>query len=315
MDREKLTVGIDVSKEQLEVAFDETHQTQCIENSTTQIAELTQKLLPLQPKLIVVEATGGLERLLVLHLAEAQLPVVVVNPRQVRHFAKAVGILAKTDSIDARLLVRFGISVNPPVRIIKAEEQQQLADQVSRRRQIVTMITQEKNRSKRATGQVLRDIQEHLAYLEKRLSRLDDQIQEALEASPIYKATAALLISVPGVGQGTASVLISHLPELGHISGKQASALVGAAPFNRDSGGRRGPRLVWGGRKMVRCQLYMATVAATRCNPVIRSFYRRLIESGKKPKVAMTACMRKLVVILNAMLRDNRSWDAQLLKT
>jgi transposase len=311
MDREKLTVGIDVSKEQLEVAFGETHQTQCIENSTTQIAELTQKLLALQPKLIVVEATGGLERLLVLHLAEAQLPVVVVNPRQVRHFAKALGILAKTDSIDARLLVRFGISVNPPVRIIKAEPQQQLADQVSRRRQIVTMITQEKNRSKRATGQVLRDIQEHLAYL----SRLDDQIQKALEASPIYKATAALLISVPGVGQGTASVVISHLPELGHISGKQASALLGAAPFNRDSGGRRAPRLVWGGRKMVRCQLYMATVAATRCNPVIRSFYRRLIENGKKPKVAMTACMRKLVVILNAMLLDNRPWDAQLLKT
>ena len=313
MNRENLIIGIDISKTHLDIAVGENGTLRRIEHNEPNILSLVEEFQKLQPTLIVAEATGGLERILSMNLAHGDLPIVVVNPRHVRNFTKAVGQLAKTDAIDARMLARYGAAIKPDVRPIKDESRQHLADQISRRRQITKMISQEKNRLQQAlVKDVSKDIKAHITYLQKRLNAVDSQIKKTLDQSHIFKKTATLLITTPGIGIGTASTLIACCPELGSVSNKEIAALVGVAPFNRDSGFRRGPRMVWGGRATVRSQLYMATISAIRCNPAIRTFYRRLVDAGKKPKVAITACMRKMIVTLNSMVRSNTEWNAHL---
>lgn len=301
-------VGIDVSKPRLDVALGERGKCISVPHSEEGIAGLVKQLKTPSPQLIVIEASGGTERFLVEGLAEAGLPVVVVNPRQVRDFAKAKGKLAKTDAIDARVLAAFGAAIRPEQRPLKEPERQRIADQMARRRQIVSMITQEKNRLSRATGPVRADIQDHIHYLQKRLKQANDDIHKMIKETPIYQEIVELMLSTPGVGPVMTAGCVAWCPELGALKRRQISALVGAAPFNRDSGSRRGERMVWGGRRALRNLLYMATISAIRCNSKIREFYQRLTAAGKKPKVAITACMRKLITILNAMIRDRKPW-------
>ncbi len=304
-----LFVGIDVSKGRLDVAFSQGDRFVSLEHTEDAMLALVQELKAASPELIVLEATGGWERPLVAYLAEARLPVVAVNPRQTRDFAKATGKLAKTDKIDAKCLARFAEAIKPAQRQIRDAERQQLADQMSRRRQIVGMISQEKNRLSRASGRVRADIEHHIAYLKERLEQSNNDIDKIIKASPLYLETAELLCTVPGVGPVTSASFIAFCPELGNLDRRQIAALVGTAPLNRDSGARSGRRCVWGGRKAVRNQLYMATISAIRCNSKIKEFYLRLSAAGKNPKVAITACMRKLVVILNAMVKQHQPWQ------
>lgn len=275
------------------------------------MAELAPRLLALAPVVIVLEATGGFELLAAIHLANAGLPVAVVNPRQVRDFAKAMGRLAKTDALDAGILAEFAQRIRPAPRPLPDEAALLLEGLLTRRRQIVDMLTAEKNRLGFARGPIKRDITRHIRWLEKRLADVDGDLQDAVTASPLYHAKAELLRSVPGVGQVTTLTLLATLPELGQLSRHQIAALVGVAPMNRDSGTMRGKRMVWGGRAPVRAVLYMATLVGIKHNPVLRVFYERLRASGKPFKVAATACMRKLLTILNAMLHQNRKWDPQ----
>ena len=242
-------------------------------------------------------------------LAAAGIAVAVVNPRQVREFARATGRLAKTDRLDAQVLARFGEAVKPPVRPLKDEQAQALEALVMRRSQLVAMLTAEKNRRANAARVIRRSIDEHIRWLEKRLSGFDDELSDLIRATPIWRERDQLLRSVPGVGIVPSVTLLAHLPELGTLTRKQVAALAGLAPFNRDSGTLRGSRCIWGGRAQVRRVLYMATVAAVRANPNIRSFYTALRLRGKHPKPALTACMRKLLVILNAVLRTNTPWQ------
>jgi transposase len=305
-------IGIDVSQKQLDVALsqgDEILEFYFVPHTEDKIAQLIEKFKQTSPKLIVVERSGGLERSLVAHLAEAGLPVVANNPRQIRDFAKATGILAKTDKIDARCLARFAAVIRPPQRPIKDADRQQLADQVARRRQLVRMLAQEKNRLLRAAGAVRADVEHHIHYLQERLDKSNKDIDQIIENSPIYQETIELLTTFPGVGRITSAALVADCPELGSLNRRQIAALVGTAPFNRDSGTRSGARCVWGGRKNVRQQLYMATISAIKWNYKIKSFYTRLIAAGKKPKVAITACMRKLIIILNAMVKHKKVWQ------
>jgi transposase len=302
-----LFAGIDVSKSRLDIALGD--QFFSIEHTEEEISGLVDKLKAASPQLIVLEASGGLETPLVAYLAEEGLPVVVINPRQVRDFAKATGKLAKTDKIDAKTLSRFAEAIKPQQRPVKDAERRQLCDQVTRRRQIVNMIAQEKNRLFRASAQVRSDIEHHIAYLKERLERSDKDIERIIKSSPLYQNTAEILRTVPGIGPVTISNFIAFCPELGSLDRRQIAALIGTAPLNRDSGSKTGVRCVWGGRKAVRNQLYMATVSAIRCNCKIKEFYLRLSAAGKKPKVAITACMRKLLTILNAMVRQRKYWQ------
>jgi len=301
-------VGIDVSKKSLDVAFSENNEFFSITYASKEIETLVQRLRSAAPGKIVLEATGGIERDLVVALAEADLPVVVVNPRQVRDFARATGRLAKTDKIDAKVLAHFASAINPDLRPVKDVACQRLTDHVSRRRQIVGMIAQEKNRLARAPkGRIRADIQDHIDYLKKQLGPLDNDIQNIIKT--LYPDTVELLMTVPGVGPATTAAIIAYLPELGKLDRRKVAALVGTAPFNRDSGSRSGARSIWGGRRSLRTMLYMATISATRCNYKIKEFYARLIAAGKKPKVAITACMRKLITILNAMVKQQKPWQ------
>ncbi len=309
---ESFFAGIDVSKNHLDVALCKGGViTECFQKPHTEdtIISLVDRFKEIGPKRIVVEATGGLERTLAAYLANAGLPVAVINPRQARDFGRATGILAKTDKIDARSLARFGAVIKPPARPIKDAQRQALTDRVNRRRQIVEMVKQEKNRLSRAVGPVRADIEHHIAYLNERLDRSNKDIQQIIETTPVYQETAELLRTVPGVGPVTAAGLIANCPELGSLNRRQIAALIGTAPFNRDSGKRSGTRCIWGGRKAVRNYLYMAVVSATTCNHKIKTFYTRLVAAGKKRKVALTACMRKLIVILNTMVKLQRPWQ------
>jgi transposase len=303
-----LFVGIDVSKARLDVALGD--QFFSIQHTEEEMSHLVEKLKSASPQLIVLEASGALERPLVAYLAEAGLPVVVVNPRQVRDFARATGKLAKTDKIDAHILARFAEAIKPEQRPLKEAERQQLADMVARRKQIVGMISQEKNRLLRASVRVRPDIEHHLAYLKERLDGSNKDIEKHIKATPVYQELVELLSTVPGVGPVTCASFIAWCPELGLIENRKLAALIGTAPLNRDSGSRSGTRCVWGGRKQLRNQLYMATVAAIRFNYKIREFYLRLKAAGKRPKVAITACMRKLLTILNAMVKRQKPWEA-----
>ncbi len=261
--------------------------------------------------LVVLEATGGFEMRAALTLAQGGLPVAVVNPRQVRDFAKALGHLAKTDALDAAILADFAQRVRPVPRPLPDEAAQRLDSLLTRRPQLVEMLTAETNRLGFARGPVKRDIAQHIRWLKKRLADVDGELQDAVTGSPLYQAEADLLRSVPEVGPVTTFTLLATLPELGLLSRHQIAALVGVAPLNRDSGARRGKRMVWGGRAPVRAVLYMATLVGLQHHPVLQVFYQRLRDAGKPFKVAATACMRKLLTILNAMLHQNRRWDPQ----
>ncbi len=301
-------IGIDVSKDVLEVGVRPEGEHWSVPNDEQEMPSLVRRLADLEPSLVVVEATGGLQTMLVAELAAAALPVTVVNPRQVRDFAKATGQLAKTDAIDALVLAHFGEALRPEVRMLKDEQTQELTALMTRRRQVVGMITAEKNRLATAPKGIRKEIRKHIEWLQGRLNAMNGQLDKAIKQSPVWREKDAIVRSSPGVGPILSISLLAGLPELGTLNRKKVAALVGVAPLNRDSGGYRGARSVWGGRGQVRAVLYMATVTAARTNPVIREFYERLIGSGKKPKVALTACMRKLLTILNAMMRDGTRW-------
>ena len=279
----------------------------------TGIEGLIPQIVDLEPALVLLEATGGLELPLVAALAAAALPVVVVNPRQVRDFAKATGTLAKTDTLDAGVLAHFADAVRPDVRPLKDAETQVLNSLTARRRQVMTMLVSEKNRLGTASGAVSPRavsprIEAHIAWLEQELSDLDQGLRQTLRRSPVWREKDDLLRTVPGVGPQLSLTLLAHLPELGTLDRKQIAALVGVAPYNRDSGALRGKRAVWGGRSRVRAVLYMGALVASRHNPAIRDFYQRLLAAGKPKKVALVASMRKLLVTLNAMLKHGYPW-------
>ena len=301
-------VGIDVSKAQLDVAVRPTGKRWTLPYDQTGIEGLIPQIVDLEPALVLLEATGGLELPLVAALAAAALPVVVVNPRQVRDFAKATGTLAKTDTLDAGVLAHFADAVRPEVRPLKDAETQVLNSLVARRRQVMTMLVSEKNRLGTAIGAVSPRIEAHIAWLEQELSDLDKGLRQTLRRSPVWREKDDLLRTVPGVGEQLSLTLLAHLPELGTLNRRQIAALVGVAPYNRDSGALRGKRAVWGGRSRVRAVLYMGALVASRHNPAIRDFYQRLLAAGKPKKVALVASMRKLLVILNGMLKHGSSW-------
>lgn len=304
-----VSVGIDVSKDWLDVAIGSGAAVRRCKNNETGHEGLVEALQGQRISRVIVEATGGLERSLVAALAAAELPVVVVNPRQVRDFAKATGRLAKTDAIDAEVLAEFGQAVTPQVRPIPSAKQLAFKELVARRRQLVEMRTAESNRLGQAHDPaVRRSIRVMLRAIERQLLDNGQKMDRAIERSPIWQARKDLLTSVPGVGDQTARTLIAELPELGTCSRQRIAALVGVAPLNRDSGRMRGRRMTWGGRASVRTALYMATLVATRWNPSIRNHYQRLVNAGKRKKLALVACMRKLLTILNAMLRDGEPW-------
>jgi len=302
-------VGIDVHKDTLEICVGRREkQWECLNNEAG-VEQLLTTLLDLSPTLIVVEASGGYERHLVTEGFAAGLPVVVVNPTRVRRLAEALGIIAKTDRIDAYVISRFAALVHPAVREPQSAEQQQLNALVTRRRQLVGMRTAEKNRLSTCPVLMRGDIAEHIAWLESRIEQLEDEINDMLTNNPSWRERVALVTTVPGIGRVTAATLLAELPELGTLNRQKIAALAGLAPYNRDSGPRKRTRRIFGGRTSVRCVLYMAALSASRHNPVIQRFYQRLIDSGKKEKVALTACMRKLLVIVNAMVRKQEPWS------
>lgn len=305
----ELFIGIDICKDRLDIADDSNSKIWSVANDDSGVSSLAARLKPLKPVLIVMEATGGLETLLYAALTAAGLPSVVINPRQTRDFAKAVGKLAKTDAIDARVLARFGAAVKPEVRPVKDDKAQELAALVTRRRQLIAMLTAEKTRLQQAPKWIRKDIKAHIKTLEKCLLKLGAEITNNIKNTPGWKAKDDLLKSVPGVGDVLSMNLLANLCELGTLNRREIVALAGVAPLNRDSGRYRGRRMIWGGRAQVRAALYMAALSASRYNPVIKAFYQRLILKGKKPKVALTACMRKLLVILNTMVKNQTPWE------
>lgn len=302
-------VGIDVSKSYLDIAFLPDGEVLRVTNNHTGIRKLVTLCSGLKPERIALEATGGYERDASLALVQAELPVALVNARQVRDFAKSIGQLAKTDQIDAAILALFAERIQPPVRQLVDEATHELAELVARRRQLLNAYQAEKNRLELVKSkQVRASIKRHLTYLDKQRARLDEQVLELIVAKPALKHSYSLITSVPGVGQVTATTLLAELPELGKLNRKEIAKLVGVAPLNQDSGQHRGKRRVWGGRAPVRKTLYMAALVATRYNPVISAFYRKLLNRGKAKKVALVACMRKLLVVVNAMVRSRQPW-------
>lgn len=303
-------VGIDVSKAQLDIALRPEGRF-AVTNDEAGVATVVERLRGVQPTVVVLEATGQLEVPLASALAAAELPVAVVNPRQVRDFAKASGMLAKTDLLDAQILARFAEVMQPVPRPLLDEQTQALAAILARRRQLIEMLTAEKNRLSAAPKPVRKSLRAHIAWLEREIAHTDTDLAQAIRESPVWREKDDLLRSTPGVGPVLATTLLAGLPELGTLDRKQIAALVGVAPLNRDSGTLRGKRTIWGGRAHVRAVLYMSAVVAARCNPVIRAFYHRLCAAGKAKKVALTACMRKLLTILNAMMRHRTPWRTE----
>ena len=301
-------VGIDISKDWLDIAW-LSGQALRVEHSVAAIAGLIERLLEQPPTLIVMEATGGLETALASTLVAQGLAVAVVNPRQVRDYAKACGRLAKTDRVDALILAAFASAIRPQVRPLPDEETRALGGLLARRRQLIDMRVQERLRLERASAVQRDSLKEHIAWLDERIARIDTELTHTLRTSQAWREKDDLLQAIPGVGKVTRATLLALLPELGSLNGKEIAALAGVAPFNRDSGKHQGERIVWGGRSQVRRVLYMAAVSAARCNPVIRDFYHRLRRQGKPAKVALTACMRKLLVIMNSMLKHRTPWN------
>lgn len=302
-------VGIDISKDKLDIAVLPGDESWSVSNDDRGIQELGAKLAELGPRIVLMEATGGFERRVLAVLAAVGLPVVAVNPRNVRDFAKSLGVLAKTDSIDARVLALFAERVRPPCRPLPDEQTRDLQDLVARRRQLLDMLLAEQNRLSLAQiPKLRRDIVRHIDWLKKRVHIVDFDLDQAIKNSSVWQEKVDLLKSIPGVGRVTALTFLCQLPELGTLSHKQIAALVGVAPFNHDSGSIRGKRRVCGGRAALRGVLYMAALTAIRFNPSVRVFYQRLRAAGKLPKVALVAAMRKLLTILNAVARDGKAW-------
>ncbi len=309
MTTERSFVGIDVAKARLDVAFSDRAEVLTLANEASALETLSRELRRAPPELIVLEASGGYETLAASLLAESGLKVAVVNARCVRDFAKSTGRLAKTDRLDAQVLAQFAEAVKPRVTPLPDDKLSELSALVNRRRQLVEMITAEKQRLDKArVRRIRKDVEAVIGFLVKRLQAADTDLCLWIEQSPLWRAREALLKSVPGVGDTTARALIARLPELGRLDAKQVAALVGIAPLNRDSGTRRGTRHIAGGRADVRCALYMASISAIRCNAIIKTFYQRLRQAGKPAKVALVACMRKLLTILNAMVKSNTPW-------
>jgi len=303
-------IGIDIAKDSLDIHVAPTGDSWTSKHDAKAIQDITDRLIAYEPASIVLEATGGLEILLAASLASAGLPVAIVNPRQVRDFARAMGVLAKTDSIDAEVLALFAEKVQPECRPLPSDEDRALKELVSRRQQLVNMRTMETNRQHTIQSrQVAASIQVVIDTFNQQLDDIEREIQHRIKASPVWRAKEKLLKSVPGVGDGTATMLIAMLPELGTLNRRQIAALVGLAPMNRDSGKFRGKRMIVGGRAAVRAYLYMPMLTAIRLNPVIKQLFDRLTAAGKEFKVAITACMRKLLTILNAIMRDLRPWQ------
>ena len=308
---EKICVGIDVSKQMLDIGTTQ-QEHWCCANEEEGLQQLIETLRTRGVERIVLEASGGYEAAVVAALSNASLPVFVVYPRLVRDFAKATGRLAKTDRIDALVLAQFAQAIKPEVRELKDEHTQQLEALLARRRQILAMLTAERQRLALAAPAVRRDIKEHIHFLVKRLKDSNRGLDEMLRASPVWREREELFKPVKGIGKQTLLSLCALLPELGRLERRKLAALVGVAPYNCDSGTLRGRRRCWGGRADLRSVLYMATISALRSNAVIRAFYQRLLKAGKPKKVAITACMRKLLTILNAMVRDNAAWNEKL---
>jgi len=301
-------VGIDVGKDVLFVAVRPFGYTLEIPNREDGIADLVKRLRSLEPTLVVMEATAGYEAPVAVALYRAGIPVVVSNPRLVRSFARATGRLAKTDKIDAAVIAHFAELIRPEPRRMDDPAEERLGQLVRRRKQLLRMIVMEKNRVAKGPLAMRKDIQKHLDWLVKELERIDQVLADFIQASPIWRAKDELLQSVPGIGKVGAHALMSDLPELGKLNRKQIAALVGVAPMNRDSGNYKGSRSIWGGRARIRTILFMIAVVASRCNSVIRPFYERLCKAGKPKKVALTACIRRLLAILNAMMRNGTRW-------
>lgn len=308
----KTNIGIDVSKKWLDIVVIPSGETWRNENTDEGIGELTQRLEQQEGKIerIIVEATGGYESRLVSRLYDAGLPVARVNPGRVREFARSVGQLAKTDKLDAKILARFGEAVKPPLTRPLSPDELALDALLERRTQLLNIQSAEKSRLELAPAAIRNSVQEHLTWLKKEIKKLDQEIEQFIDHHPDFKKKDALLQSVPGIGIVTSSKLIADVPELGQCDRKEIAALIGTAPFNRDSGFKSGKRSIKGGRSDVRRILYMATLCATRHNPVIKAFYQRLRNAGKKNKVALVACMRKLLTILNAIIRDQVAWQS-----
>ncbi|WP_420127155.1 IS110 family transposase [Longimicrobium sp.] len=306
----ELFAGIDVSKEQLDVAVRgrETRQW-TIRYDESGIQALVKELKDLTPTLLVLEATGGLEAPLVAALAVVGIPQVVINPRQIRDFARATGELAKSDAIDARIIALFADRIRPEVRPLKDEETRELDALMTRRRQLIEIRTGERNRLYSAAPVVRTSIEEHIDWLDARIGEVDEELQQRIRKSCIWREKDEVLRSMPGIGPTVSLSLLAGVPELGTLNRQKISKLVGVAPLNCDSGTMRGRRRIWGGRADVRSMLYMATMSAIRHNPIIRDFYQRLVARGKIKKVALVACMRKLLTILNRMVNDNTTWN------
>jgi len=309
MEQKPVYVGVDVSKTQLDIAVRPTGQRWTAANTEAGIADAVARLQSLAPALIVLEATGGIQVPVAAALGTAGLAVAVVNPRQIREFARATGKLAKTDRLDAQALAHFAEAVRPEPRPLPNAQTQTLQALLARRRQVVTMLTAEQNRLCSALPPIRQRLEAHIAWLKKELATLDHDLGQMMRQTPLWRENEDLLKTVPGVGPVVTFTLVAELPELGRLDRRQIAALVGVAPLNRDSGALRGRRKVWGGRATVRTALYMATLVATRFNPVIKLFYQRLCTSGKAKKLALTACMRKLLTILNAMLKHRTPWQ------
>jgi transposase len=307
---ERLFVGIDVAKQQLDVHLRPTDESFRLGRDDAGLTELVERLQRRAPVLVALEATGGYEITVAAALGSAGLPVAVVNPRQIRHFARATGTLAKTDALDARVIALFAEAIQPVARPLPRPEAQALAERVARRRQLNEMLGAERNRHQQVRDPRLqRRIATHIRWLTQALADLEADLDDLIRSSPLWRETDNLLQSVPGIGDVTAYTLIADLPELGRLDRRKIAALVGIAPINRDSGTLRGRRMIGGGRPMVRCVLYMATLTAVRFNPVIAHFYQRLLAAGRPKKVALIAAMRKLLTILNAILRDHHPWQ------
>ena len=301
-------VGIDVSKDRLDVAARPSGESWQVANTELGIATLVKRLAKLKPTLVVLEATGRLESAAVSALAVAENPLVIVNPRHVRDFARSTGKLAKTDKLDAQMLARFADAIRPEPRPLPDEGHQRLEALLVRRRQLLGMVTAERNRRRRAPAVTRAEIDEHVAWLQVRVEAIEDELNKTIRSSPLWREKVALLRSVPGVGPMLAATIVAQLPELGVLTHKEIAALVGVAPLNRDSGDWRGKRTIWGGRPQVRAALYMSALVATQFNPLIRPFYLRLLATGKPKKLALTACMRKLLIILNAIAHRGMPW-------
>ena len=307
-----VVVGIDVSKAELAIAVHPSGETWTSATPPAAVDALVTRLVALAPTLVVVEATGGYELALVAACAVAHVPVAVVNPRQVRAFAQALGRTAKTDAIDATVLALFGARIQPAARAMPDAETQALAALVARRRQLLDMLQAEQQRLTHVTtGPVARDLRTHIRWLERRVTDVHNDITGAIQRSPVWRVHEDLLRSVPGIGPTVARTLLADLPELGRLDRRAIAALVGVAPFNRDSGQWRGRRMIWGGRASVRAALYMAALVATRHNAPLGAFYRRLRAAGKPAKVALVAVMRKLLTIVNAMIKHQARWQDQ----